>query len=577
MMRMRSTRRARCTLPARHLGAALALLAACGGDHGPQLATITAGDPTGAGDEAPDASSGALTTAGDPSASTGESTADASATTAVGADTSSTDVTTGPSATDTGATTTPLPPATCGDGALDDGEECGDGDADDSPDAPTVPSPPAADEGIPSGAEGAVDGGGSGDGCDDGGACVDDDDCASGACELGVCAAVACATWTRQWGTASSDFGRGIAVDGEDGVVVSGSVGPDGSVKKFDVDGDELWSDVLDSGEIDLLSRVAIDSAGNAVVTGLTKASLEGQVWIGHDDAVLIKYAPGGEKLWVRQFGTIPDDRAMGVDFDAADNIVVVGSTYGGLDGNVAAGSEDLYVAKFDPQGAKMWTRQLGTGKYDSAWDVAVGPDGGIAVVGASDGAFDGHTSAGFQDAIVIKFSANGTKQWSHMFGTDSWDIASAVAIDKDNAVIVVSNVAGSVDGNEFFGQTDVLVSKFAADGGKLWSRQIGGPLTEGSRGVLVDAAGDIFVGGQTESTFDGNTSAGGRDIFITRFNAAGTKQWTQQFGSALTDDGGVMAMTSKGALVVVGNTLGQLEGPQQGGGDIIAVVRCAP
>ncbi|MFY0539496.1 hypothetical protein [Nannocystis pusilla] len=242
--------------------------------------------------------------------------------------------------------------------------------------------------------ESAVDCGGDCAPCGLGRGCVDDVDCESGECQANQCTAP-CPSWARQWGSANTDHGRGVAVDGDDDVIVVGSLGSDLSVKKVDVAGTELWADVLDSGEIDLGLAVAVDAAGNAFVAGTTHGGLAGNVHIGNADAFVIKYAPDGAKLWSRQFGTNPDDRALGVAVDDAGNAVVVGLTVGSLDGNVAAGIEDIFVAKFDPQGVKLWTKQFGTSNYDSAWGVAAGPNGAIVVAGTTAGSFDGDPSAG--------------------------------------------------------------------------------------------------------------------------------------------------------------------------------------
>ena len=547
-----------CRILGAHILVASTLLGGCGGDHEPQFDTsITGGEASSSTDATTATPTTASTSAPDTTdTTTPTSTVDTTDPTVTPPTTSPDDTTVATTdaltsgATET-TTTPPLP--SCGDGQLDDGEDCDDGNDDETDACTSACKAPACDDGQQNGDETAVDCGGS----------------------CGSC--TPCPSWTRQFGSASSDFGRGVAIDAEDSVVVSGSGGSDGFVKKFSVDGDELWSDVIDSGALDLITRVAIDGAGNALVTGLTKGSLDGHPKIGNNDAILIKYSPAGARLWTRQYGTTQDDRGMGVAIDGADNVFVVGSTYGNLDGNMAAGSEDLYIMKFDPQGATLWTRQLGTSTYDSAWDVATGPDDSVVLVGASEGDFDGHAKLGMQDAIVVKYDKNGAKKWSRLLGTDSFDIATAVAVDGDGAIVITGIVDGSLDGNVWAGQSDAFVRKYDAAGTTLWSRQLGTPLSESGRGVALDDAGDIYIGGQTETDLDGNMSQGDRDIYLAKYDAAGAKQWTQQFGSSLNDDGGVLVLTSGGDFIVVGDTLGGLDGEQQGGGDILAALRCAP
>ena len=56
---------------------------------------------------------------------------------------------------------------------------------------------------------------------------------------------------------------------------------------------------------------------------------------------------------WTRQLGTASNDQATSVAIDAAGNVFVAGYTTGGLDGNVSAGSTDLIVVKYGPDGRK--------------------------------------------------------------------------------------------------------------------------------------------------------------------------------------------------------------------------------
>ena len=64
---------------------------------------------------------------------------------------------------------------------------------------------------------------------------------------------------------------------------------------------------------------------------------------------------------WKLQLGTPAADFARGVATDAAGGVYVAGYTTGALDGAVAGGDADLFVAKYDVAGARLWTRQLGT------------------------------------------------------------------------------------------------------------------------------------------------------------------------------------------------------------------------
>ncbi|PCC67870.1 hypothetical protein SAMN02745121_07906 [Nannocystis exedens] len=557
-----------------YLMSAWTFSAGCGDDADPLLPTSATGSPdTGGGPTTGTAASSTEPT----TETTGESTATGPTTTGPTTTGETTSFTTTEALTsETTATSMTSPPPTCGDGELDDGEACDDGNDDDTDACTAQCKAPACDDGLQNGGESAVDCGGDCAPCGLGRGCVDDVDCESGECQANQCTAP-CPSWARQWGSANTDQGRGVAVDGDDDVIVVGSLGSDLSVKKIDVAGTELWADVLDSGEIDHGLAVAVDAAGNAFVAGTTHGGLAGNVHIGKADAFIIKYAPDGAKLWSRQFGTNPDDRALGVAVDDAGNAVVVGLTLGSLDGNAAAGIEDIFVAKFDPQGVKLWTKQFGTSNYDSAWGVATGPNGVIVVAGTTAGSFDGNPSAGQGDALVLKLDAAGNKQWSRQFGAQWSDSANAAAIDDQGSIVVVGSSSGSLDGNVFGGQLDGFVVKYDASGAKQWIRQIGGTHLDWASSVVLVGADDIYVAGRAETGLDGNMAVGDADFFFVKYTGAGAKQWTQQFGTEQSEENASLARTSSGRFVIAGDTLGEIAGPQQGGGDIVAMLRCAP
>ena len=55
-----------------------------------------------------------------------------------------------------------------------------------------------------------------------------------------------------------------------------------------------------------------------------------------------------------KQFGTSSPDHAYGIATDTGGNVYVTGSTSGGLDGNTNAGSDNIFVVKYDSSGVKQ-------------------------------------------------------------------------------------------------------------------------------------------------------------------------------------------------------------------------------
>ena len=119
----------------------------------------------------------------------------------------------------------------------------------------------------------------------------------------------------------------------------------------------------------------AVDADGNIYVTGLTDGTLPGQTSVGEVDAFVRKYDAEGNELWTRQFGTSSSDLALGVAADAG-GVYVAGWTGGTLLGQTSAGDYDAFVRKYDSEGNELWTRQFGTSSSDGSRGVAADAGG---------------------------------------------------------------------------------------------------------------------------------------------------------------------------------------------------------
>src|SRR5690606_11215829 len=69
------------------------------------------------------------------------------------------------------------------------------------------------------------------------------------------------------------------------------------------------------------------------------------------------------------------------------------------------------------------------------------------------------------------------------------------------------------------------------------------------------DTSGNVYVTGQTGGAFEDNTSAGGNDAYLRKYNSSGTQQWTRQWGTSSTDNGNSVAANPGGLIYVVGET----------------------
>ena len=182
------------------------------------------------------------------------------------------------------------------------------------------------------------------------------------------------------------------------------------------------------------------------------------------------------------------------------------------------------------------WTKQLGSSSNDDAFGVATDSSGNVYVTGATTGGLDGNTSAYGNDLFVVKYNSSGTKQWTKQLGTSSHDTATGVDTDLSGNVYVTGDTTGGLDGNTSAGSNDLFVVKYNSSGTKQWTKQLGTSSHDYAHGVATDSSGNVYVTGSTYRNLDGNTSAGNADLFVVKYNASGSKQWTRQLGSSSRD-----------------------------------------
>ena len=286
----------------------------------------------------------------------------------------------------------------------------------------------------------------------------------------------------------------------------------------------------------DYANGVVTDSSGNVYVTGGAKGRLDGNTSAGNTDLFMLKYNSSGTKQWTKQLGSSGRDSANAIAIDSSGNLYVTGMTFGGLDWNTSAGSNDLFVVKYNSSGTKQWTEQLGTPSSDAANAVATDSSGNVYVVGVTYGVL-GDKNKGNSDLFVVKYNSGGTKQWTEQNGTDSWDEARGVVTDSSGNVYVVGGTKGDkLNGVKKAGMTEAFVIKYNSSGKRQWTKLLGTWRKDFANAVAIDSSGNIYVAGVTERHLDGNESAGNDDLFVVKYDSKGKKQWTKQLGTSSSD-----------------------------------------
>lgn len=274
------------------------------------------------------------------------------------------------------------------------------------------------------------------------------------------------------------------------------------------------------------------------------------------------------------------EDVGQATATDAAGNIYITGyfsnTAVFGSTTLVSAGSEDVFLIKYDAAGTLLWVRQAGGSGPDRALGVAVN-NSGVYITGffASTADFDltnpgtsQLTSAGGTDIFVAKYDADGAVQWLRRGGGSEADEGRAISIDN-NGVYVTGffnatanfNTPSAPGTNELLsgGSADIFVARYTPAGGVGWLKRAGGSGSDQGNGIAVGISG-VYVTGSFSGTANFNTpsdpssdtlvSAGDTDIFVAMYTLASAVQWFSRAGGSSADQGNAIAVDISGVYV---------------------------
>ena len=352
--------------------------------------------------------------------------------------------------------------------------------------------------------------------------------------------------------TLSADFPKAGGFDATNGGV------EDAFVAKLDTNGSLLWSSYLGGSGPDQGNGIAVDAGGAVIVVGHTlspnfPASGGFDVVLdGGDDGFVTRVLATGSGLdWSSFLGGDSDDTATAVALDTSGNALITGTTLsadfpsaGGFDPMGGGGVEDAFVTKVDTAGPSLvWSSYLGGSASDRGLGIAVDAAGDVYVTGhtvsASFPIVGGFDSAldGALDAFVTKVNALGSSlAWSSFLGGEGDDYGYAIAIDALGA----AHVAGRTTSIDFVttggfdtalgGPVDAFVAKVDPAGAAVeWSSYVGGAGSDYSYAIAVRSDGNVALAGETFSTdfpstrgFDA-THGGSADAFVTRVVVCGS------------------------------------------------------
>jgi len=256
-------------------------------------------------------------------------------------------------------------------------------------------------------------------------------------------------SWSLRFGDEAYDSGQALAGDGSDGLLLAGQFfsqidfgqGPHSSfsgqapfVVNLDASGNVLWSESYSCAGSSRVHDLALTDTGFAMA-----GSFDGALNLGTGDLVAVDEEDGFVGFWGFDAWPLWNFALSGAGVQEAKALVgtgggellVAGDFESGLDGPgislYSAGGKDIFLLQFDGSGYSTWNQSFGDHEDQEAEALALSPDGIIGLTGGVSGSVDfggGPLSAagyGQPDIFLAGFDADGQHVWSHLFG-DEWE-----------------------------------------------------------------------------------------------------------------------------------------------------------
>jgi len=302
--------------------------------------------------------------------------------------------------------------------------------------------------------------------------------------------------WNRTWDRGDEETGHGIVIDETTGdIYVVGenetSLDEDVLLIKYNSLGEEQWNVTWDNGNREIGYDIALDSDGYIYITGVNGTTFP------NFDVFLLKFNSTGVLEWKRIFDGGNYDGAWALEIDSEDKIYISGETI--------TTSYAMLLLKYNSSGFLEWSSIFDGPGYQSGRDLVLDSSNNIYVTG-----YEG-MSAVTMDLLVVKFNSSGNDLWNRTCGGSAQDEGWAITLDsRDNVYTAGFTLSyGAI-------QRDFFIVKYDCEGNWQWNRTWGTIGSDEARGIGIDSADYIYVGGYTVMS----------NISIVKYDSSGTLIW---------------------------------------------------
>lgn len=192
-------------------------------------------------------------------------------------------------------------------------------------------------------------------------------------------------------------FGLGLTTDSANNLYTTGvvHVNPDNlssdefdfMVKKYDSNGDLIWTHQTGSEHMDISFNIVTDSKSNVYISGSTNGNMQegSQAANNYFNPVVIKISADGTQEWVQQFNVKTHEEVPfhPLAIDSEDNLYISSHS---LDTeslmNQMGSFSDIFLAKISPDGTTLWQQTYDSDTTHVAFDMTIDSHDSIYITG---------------------------------------------------------------------------------------------------------------------------------------------------------------------------------------------------
>ena len=260
-------------------------------------------------------------------------------------------------------------------------------------------------------------------------------------------------------------LGYGLTMD-KDGHIFIPAATPF-NILKIRKGGEKSWGTEL-SKRLNIRA-LATDTENGLYISGNIEQSLDEKKSKGATDIFLLKISQQGPKLWKKSFGTEFDESGTALATKDAEAVAVVGYLSQKMrNANDETEKYDVFVENYNSAGKKKWSHILKGINSEQSTVAKWTPRGDLLVGGFTNSSLEDQLHSGKEDVFLAKYNPEGVLLWLRQFGTPENERPFALAIGRSGQIYITGYTEGQMDGAKYSGGRDIFLVQFNKDGEKL-------------------------------------------------------------------------------------------------------------